>query len=533
VEAARALGWPAGTVAARLARARTLLKKRLERRGVTLATALAAAAVADQAPAALMQTTIKAATLFAVGGAAAAGVLPASALVLTKGVLRAMFITRLKIATVVLLTLCTLAAGAGMAGWRARPAIPPDPDPQPGIQAARADEPPAEDLKQRVERLQRENERLNRELHDLRDKVTRLEHKVAPAREGGETVVYEGKPTAYWRRQLKDRSPKYRAAAVEALGAIAPVDRSVVPALVKALSDPGYAVSGTAVSALLALGEDGQHLVFYALRSGSPATRLHVVNALDHERLPPRLPVRVQIPALVRALADKDADVRAAAARALAGIRPIMPAVEVPALTGALNDPVVGVRLNAVQALQRFGSPEATPALLEALRNDNVEVRLAAVTALYSLPMMRPSVYTALVLATQDKSPGVREMARSTVLTHTVRASTPLARPTVARLAIIGLLKHDKNPAVRVAAARLVGSFPLTSETALALHQAAQDDSDPQVRKAAEEAYKHLTSQPKTDEGADTPAQRAPMRGGFGGGRAGRGGRRLGGPGSG
>jgi RNA polymerase sigma factor (sigma-70 family) len=116
-EAARQLGCPPGTVASRLARARTILARRLARHGsavsgAMLAAVLPAKGASAAVPPSVLSLTLKTAVPAAGGQAAASGAVSGTVAALTEGVIRAMLLNKLKVNAFVTFVVIALALGA-------------------------------------------------------------------------------------------------------------------------------------------------------------------------------------------------------------------------------------------------------------------------------------------------------------------------------------------------------------------------------------------------------------------------------------
>jgi RNA polymerase sigma factor (sigma-70 family) len=124
-EAAQQLGWSIRTLLRRLREGRELLRGRLTRRGVTLGAALITASLLTSGasaavPKMLLNSTIKAAMWIATGGAAGS-VVSAKVAALTQGVLRTMFLSKLKVISAGLLIAGLLVCGVLIPGLCALP----------------------------------------------------------------------------------------------------------------------------------------------------------------------------------------------------------------------------------------------------------------------------------------------------------------------------------------------------------------------------------------------------------------------------
>ena len=142
-EAGRLLGCPAGTVSSRLARARQRLRDRLTRRGFAPAGLLVAAltgdALAATVPTVLVESIVRAAPSMLV--ARASGVSPDRPTAIAQGVVRAMFVQKLRFVPALIVVGLPMAAGAVFAGsGRVGDAEPPRPEPK----GAGEKEPPAQ-----------------------------------------------------------------------------------------------------------------------------------------------------------------------------------------------------------------------------------------------------------------------------------------------------------------------------------------------------------------------------------------------------
>jgi HEAT repeat protein len=213
-------------------------------------------------------------------------------------------------------------------------------------------------------------------------------------------------------RDLASEDEDLRRLALEQCLAL-PLGRAL-PVLVEGLGDPSWRVRKAAVERLVACPDTervGEALVAALGDGENPGRRNSAVEALV------RCGRRV-LPALDRAAASPDADVRKFALDALAGIA--APESEA-RLLGALSDPDPNVRAAAVDALAAVGGESAGGRLLAAAadRGEDASVRFSALRALGALerpvtarelgPALEEPILRAAALELLGRAPGDEE----------------------------------------------------------------------------------------------------------------------------
>ena len=140
-EAARHLGWSLGTFRRRLEQGRALLRQRLERRGLPLSAIFATVLGTEEAargtvPLALTQSAVQTAMQTALGKAVPAALISSRSTALAEGVLKGMWVFKMKVALAPVLVVGIAGAGAGLALQQAAAPKPADQKQPESLQSA-------------------------------------------------------------------------------------------------------------------------------------------------------------------------------------------------------------------------------------------------------------------------------------------------------------------------------------------------------------------------------------------------------------
>jgi RNA polymerase sigma factor (sigma-70 family) len=129
-QAAQELGYRPGSISWRLARGQQLLRRRLVRRGLTLSAGMLSALLLRESTVAraacLVGCVSEAALIRSISCSGTGGALSANVVLLTKGALHAMWITKVRMAAALVLAVSVISAGGGLAAYRALAAAPQD-----------------------------------------------------------------------------------------------------------------------------------------------------------------------------------------------------------------------------------------------------------------------------------------------------------------------------------------------------------------------------------------------------------------------
>lgn len=258
--------------------------------------------------------------------------------------------------------------------------------------------------------------------------------------------------------------------------------------LLKLLAHPNYRVRQNAQFELAARGDKEVSALIKLTKAGNDLhARLHAIWALGQIQARATKALRQEqskeLDALIPLLTDKEARVRAVAARVLgdAGYRRAYDA-----LVASTTDLDAHVRSFGILALGKLGKREAVPALLEVLRANadaDPHIRHAAVTALLAV-----NDFDALLAAAKDAN-------------DSVRLGVLLAFRRLQRNEI-GVFLTDANPRLVTEAARAVNDEPIPGamdQLAALIRKPLPAGNDPLGRRAVNAAYRHGTKETAKD----------------------------------
>ncbi len=324
---------------------------------------------------------------------------------------------------------------------------------------------------------------------------------------------------------LVDRDPAVRRAIAVSLAHFEPEPEVVVPALLEFVKDADPEARGEIIGCMgfsARRDEAAQAAVFAALGDPAFEVRWRAVNALRRcahvPKLAPQPLLEKIIAALMGAADDESAFVRADAVRTLARIAG-KTKIEIPRVIEALGDPDADVRLAAAVSLGWRGfskrSPALVPALGRALADPDPQVRRCSAASLGNLGLDAEAALPALRALANDPETEVREQAAQVISTIeksvlTFRSTTlpqaiadlddadPITRALAAnRIENLGSRASDAVPSlircladreadVRLAAASALGQIgPRASGAIPTLANLAESDPDERVRRAA------------------------------------------------
>jgi len=276
-------------------------------------------------------------------------------------------------------------------------------------------------------------------------------------------------------RALTQPGDRERVAAARALARLGPAAQGAAAALAALLDDRGPVVRAAAARALGAIGPvppKVQLALVARLSDADERVRWRATESLEQTELD----ASTCLDPLVRLLADRRSPGRQSAARVLGTLGP-QAAPAVAALAAALDDPSAPVRARAAWALGRVGAPArgAVPALVKAM--EDPEVRWWAVDALGGVGPGAVAAMPALVAALHDSSSNVRW--RASLALASIGPAAGAAAPALVELA------GDDKENVRLGALAALAKVDAPVDLALPVYRAALADPVPRVRDLA------------------------------------------------